>query len=136
LSDTVEAGPVLGEARPEERAEYEAAEIRLRDDLDEDDALSAVQLLVAEGWRPPGAVAALVAAARAAAVADVLESEAVAVIVRAAEQRGAEAAVERAADLLGRSWVWADPMGRWSAAEADAARAQKATMIDLLRSGR
>lgn len=63
---TGEAEPVLGEeAQRAERAEYEAAEIALRAELYDDEALTAVQLLTAAGWRPPGAVAALLAAARA-----------------------------------------------------------------------
>lgn len=59
---TTEGGGGLG---PEERAEYEATEIRLREHLDDDEALTAVQMLTGWGWRPPGAVAFLLSQARA-----------------------------------------------------------------------
>lgn len=51
---------------PHPEGEYVALEVALRDQVgDEDEALSVVQVTLAAGWRPPGEIAALVAAAQA-----------------------------------------------------------------------
>jgi hypothetical protein len=42
----------------EQAQERESLELRLREMLDDDDAVSAVQLMLAAGWLPPGEVAA------------------------------------------------------------------------------
>lgn len=55
--------PITLPAHPE--GEYVALEVALREEVgDEDGALSVVQVALAAGWRPPGGIAALVAAAR------------------------------------------------------------------------
>jgi hypothetical protein len=56
---------------------------------------------------------------------------------RVAQARADGAAEEReqiAAELQGAT-VWADPMGRWTAAEAEAARGQKAVMLAVIARG-
>jgi hypothetical protein len=55
---------------PHPEGEYVALETDLRQVLDDDDALTAVQRALAAGWRPPGAITALIEAARTETATD------------------------------------------------------------------